>query len=46
MIPATITRTGIIVDCIPTAKPVIKLVPAPVTDASAIDLTGLYFVLV
>ena len=35
------TITGINVDCIPNAKPEIKLVPAPVTEASAIVLTGL-----
>ena len=43
-IPATITMTGSAVDSIPTESPVMMFVPCPVVEASAIDLTGAYFV--
>jgi hypothetical protein len=39
--PVVITRTGKQVDSIPTANPAIMFVACPVSDAFAIDLTGL-----
>ena len=44
MVAITMTSTGSVVDCMPTARPWMMFVPAPVSDAAAMDLTGLYWV--
>jgi len=41
--PSTINKIGIAVDFIPTDKPLIIFVAAPVSELSAISLTLLYF---